>query len=77
MTNPQPYEKASTLSKKEIMINNFLGGIFWALGATVGLALIFALLALIAKYINFIPIVGSFISQIIDFILATNHHLHT
>jgi hypothetical protein len=69
----QPYEKASRkLSYWEIIVNNFTGGIFWALGATVGLALIFTLLSLIAPYLDVIPIIGTFISDIIDFILATN-----
>lgn len=76
MTDQQPYEKASTLTKKAIIINNFIGGIAWALGATVGISLIFALLALISHTINFIPIVGSFVSQIINFILTTNPNFH-
>jgi Domain of unknown function (DUF5665) len=76
MSDPQPFEKSSKLSKKEIIFNNFLGGIFWALGATVGLALIFTILAYIAKHINFVPVVGSFVSQIIDFVLKNNSHLH-
>jgi len=76
MANLQPYENASKLSKKEIIINNFLGGIFWALGATIGLALIFTILAFIAKNINFVPVIGSFVSQIINFVMANNPNLH-
>ncbi|HWY80028.1 MAG TPA: DUF5665 domain-containing protein [Candidatus Sulfotelmatobacter sp.] len=76
MTDPQPYEKTSILSKKDIIINNFFGGIAWALGATVGLSFIFTLLGILAKNINFVPIVGSFVSEIINFILANNPNLH-
>lgn len=76
MTNLQPYENASKLSKKEIILNNFFGGIAWALGATVGLSLIFTLLGILAKNVNLVPIIGSFVSQVIDFVLANNPNLH-
>ena len=75
MSDPQPFEKASKLSKKEIILNNFLGGIAWALGATVGIGLVFSLLAFVAHQINFVPIVGTFVSDIINFILRTNPNL--
>jgi hypothetical protein len=68
----QPYEKAGTLTKKEIMLNNFIGGLSWALGATVGISLIFTILTMIARYIDFIPIFGTFISDLLDFILTHN-----
>ncbi len=75
MRDPQPYERASTLTKKEIVINNLIGGIAWALGATVGISLVFALLALIAKNVNVIPIVGTFVSDIINFVLSHNRNI--
>lgn len=71
----QPYERASKLSKKEIVINNFLGGIAWALGATIGLALIFTILGIIAKNVNVVPVVGSFVSDIINFVMSHNPNL--
>lgn len=76
MADPQPFEKASVLSKKQIIINNFFGGIAWALGATVGLSFIFILLSIIAKEVNLVPVVGSFVSQVINYILATNPNVH-
>ena len=76
MPNLQPYENASKLSKKEIILNNFFGGIAWALGATVGLSFIFILLGIIAKEVNVVPVVGSFVSQVINFILANNPNFH-
>jgi hypothetical protein len=60
---------------RKIMVDNFVGGLFWALGATIGLSLIITFLTLIVHYVNLVPIVGSFISQVIDFILKTNHSL--
>ena len=72
----QPFERANAkLTTKEIMMNNFIGGIFWALGATVGISLLFALLTVIAKQINFVPIVGSFVSNILTFVLQNNQTL--
>jgi hypothetical protein len=69
----QHYEKASQkLSFRKILWNNFIGGLAWAIGATVGLAIIFTFLALIGKSVNLIPIVGSFASQVIDFIMKNN-----
>ena len=75
----QPFERVKhNLTIKEIVGNNFIGGLSWALGATVGLSLIIALLTLIVQNVNFnlIPVVGTFISRIIDFVLATNPNLH-
>ena len=56
-------------NKKEIIINNFIGGIAWAVGATVGLAIIVAILGLILQNINLVPFVGNFIADIINFII--------
>ncbi len=72
MSNLQPYENSSKLKRHEIILNNFLGGIAWALGATVGLSFIFILLGYLAKEVNLVPVVGSFVSQVINYILATN-----
>jgi len=76
MATPQPYEKVSKLSRKELIENNFLGGLAWALGATVGLSIILALLGILTKGMNLVPFVGSFVSQIITFILTNNPNLH-
>ncbi len=56
-------------NKKEILINNFIGGIAWALGATVGLAIIVAILGVILQNINLVPFVGNFVADIINFII--------
>jgi hypothetical protein len=71
----QPYERSSKLSKKEIIFNNFIGGIFWALGATIGLSLIIGLLTIAAKNVNLVPIVGNFVSDILNFVLSNNPNL--
>ncbi len=72
----QPYEKASSrLRLREIVANNFIGGVFWAVGATVGLAIIFSVLTIISNNINLIPVIGSFVSEIIDFVITKNPKL--
>ncbi len=75
MSKTQPYESASKLSRKEIIWNNFFGGIAWAFGATIGLSLVLTLLGLLAKDINLIPVVGSFVSDILNFVLSHNHNI--
>ncbi len=71
----QPFERSTKLKLPEILFNNFVGGLSWGIGATVGVALFFAALTMIAQNINLVPVVGTFVSDIIDFILRTNPNL--
>lgn len=57
-------------SKREIILNNFIGGISWGIGVTIGLAIFIGVLTLIAKNIDFVPIVGDFIAQIINYVIG-------
>lgn len=54
-------------SRKQILVNNFLAGIAWGIGTTIGVGTILAVLALIISKINFIPVFGSFLAQILEF----------
>lgn len=56
-------------------MNNFIGGIAWALGATVGLAIIVTVLGFILKNINFVPVIGNFVADIINFIIDKRPNL--
>lgn len=69
----QPYEAVEKKKRKQIMIDNFLGGIMWGLGASIGVSLILAILGFIASKINLVPVVGTFVGQILNFVLKTNH----
>ena len=62
-------------TKKQIFINNFLGGIAWAFGATLGLSLIVALIGIIVKNINLVPVVGNFVAGVLNYVLQNNPHL--
>jgi hypothetical protein len=70
----EKYEQVN-MSHKRIFFNNFIGGIAWALGATIGLALIVGILTLILKNVNVIPVVGNFIADTIKFIITKNPNL--
>lgn len=61
-------------SKKEIFFNNIIGGIGWAIGATLGLSLLVAFLGLIGHYVNLVPLVGNFVSEIINYVINKNMH---
>ena len=68
------YEKV-TRSIKQIMFNNFLGGIAWAVGATIGLSFIIALLTILSKHINLIPYIGNFAAQVTNYVLQNTPQL--
>lgn len=56
----------------KLLRDNFLGGIAWSLGATLGIAIVVGLTTyLLGQFVNF-PIVGSFIADIVE---ATNQAL--
>jgi len=75
MTTEKPTKTSKRHAFNKIATNNFLAGIFWALGVTIGFSLLIAILSLISHYINFIPFVGAFTSGIIDFFLSYNKSL--
>lgn len=60
---------------KNMLWHNFLGGIAWALGVTIGATVIFAILGFILSKINYVPVVGNFILQINDFISKNGSNL--
>ena len=52
--------------------DNFIGGIAWALGATLGIALIAAILGILVNVLGGVPFIGE---KLADIVSATNHAL--
>lgn len=67
----QPHERVHG-KIKQIVINNFIGGIFWGLGATIGASIVLAFSGIILSKVNLIPIVGDFVLQITNFVNQNN-----
>lgn len=67
----EPMERINR-SLKRMLFNNFLGGIAWGFGATVGLSLFVAIMTLILKQINLVPIVGGFLSKVLEYMMHNN-----
>lgn len=55
------------MSRKAIIINNFIGGISWGLGATIGVSLLLTLIALLAEPLSLVPIFGDFFARIFEY----------
>lgn len=56
------------LSNKRIIFKNFIGGIAWGVGSIIGATLIVAFLLGILQFINFIPFVGDFVTQVVEYV---------
>lgn len=64
-----------TRSRKEIFFNNFVGGIAWGLGATLGLAVLFILMGMLVAKVNLVPYVGEFVAEVANEVLQKNPQL--
>lgn len=62
-------------SLKDIAINNFVGGIMWGLGATIGLSLLLAIIGFVVGQIDWIPIIGDFVTKTNSYVLEKNPNL--
>ncbi len=74
MTQTEPHEKIYK-GRRDIFINNIIGGFGWAIGATIGLAIIITVITLIMKNINLVPVVGTFVGNVLEFVLKNNPQL--
>ncbi|HBL51627.1 MAG: hypothetical protein A3D24_00300 [Candidatus Blackburnbacteria bacterium RIFCSPHIGHO2_02_FULL_39_13] len=57
---------------KQMLWHNFWGGIFWALGTTVGFAIVIVVVTFALKALGGVPLIGGWIAVIIE---ATNQVL--
>lgn len=66
----EKHQRVETTSKKKILVNNFLGGIAWGVGATAGASIAIALFTLFLHQLNLIPFLGNFITDITSIVLT-------
>lgn len=67
----EPHEKVYR-TRKAIIFNNFIAGVAWAFGVTVGFAIIIGVSSFVLKNINVVPYIGGFISDVINQIIKSN-----
>jgi ABC-type amino acid transport system permease subunit len=58
--------KVITPKLRNTFTHNFIGGIAWGLGVTVGLALIAYILSLLVNIFGGLPLVGDWLANIVD-----------
>ena len=61
-------------SHKKAFSTSFVGGIGWALGASIGFALLISLLTYVLNLLGGLPLIGKFFGQIIE---NTTHYLNS
>lgn len=55
--------------KRDIIARNFLGGIAWGVGSVIGATLIVAILLAGLRSVSFfVPYVGDFVTQVVEYI---------
>jgi len=53
---------------RRIMVSNFVGGVAWGLGVTVGASVLLGILGYFASNIGIIPVIGKFIQDLLTFL---------
>lgn len=71
----EKHEEIYRKKLKLILWHNFLGGIAWGLGITIGAGIILALGGFILAQVNLIPIIGTFIGDIVKVVQESNPRL--
>lgn len=57
------------IKKRHVLMNNFMGGIAWGMGATVGVSIVIAIFAFVANLLDPVPYIGEFVSNIYQYVL--------
>lgn len=55
-------------SRRKMLLDNFLGGIVWAFGVWVGTTIIAVIVFYFISKVDFVPIVGNFVSEVTKYI---------
>lgn len=53
---------------QQMLWQNFLGGVAWALGVTLGLTVVVTLVGFLLAQLDFVPIVGDLATGIVQFV---------
>ncbi|MBI2268445.1 MAG: hypothetical protein HYU80_03330 [Candidatus Blackburnbacteria bacterium] len=53
----------------KMLLHNFLGGIAWALGVTVGLSIVLGILGYLVSKVDFVPVIGDFVKKITESVI--------
>lgn len=53
-------------TRRAIMFDNFLGGLFWSLGTFIGLGLLTVVVGYFLSKIDFVPIIGKWMAEILQ-----------
>ena len=56
-------------SRKDLMINNFLGGIMWGLGSVIGATIVVTVLGIIIVQTRRLPLIGDVVEVAVDSVL--------
>ena len=60
------------IRKRNVLMNNFMGGIAWGMGATIGVSIILASMAFLVKLIEPVPVVGEFVTNVYEYVMAND-----
>lgn len=71
----EKYEEVRHKKLSLIIWHNFIGGVAWGLGITVGAAIIIALGTFLISQLDYVPVVGSFVLNIIEFVQQNSPNL--
>lgn len=58
-------------------MNNFLGGIAWGIGATIGVSIILAVMAFLVKLVDPVPVVGDFVTNVYEYVMQNDPQIRT
>jgi len=51
---------------RRVFVKNFVAGIAWGIGASIGLSLIFTVTTAILRWLGGLPIIGNFLADVIE-----------
>lgn len=66
ITEPVRSFFARKIDLRKVFVKNFVAGIAWGIGASIGLSLIFTFSTTILKWIGGLPIIGNFFADVIE-----------